>query len=402
MAAANKKEMGQYFTTSEALQQFVFDRVRHKGCHLLEPSFGAGHLLRKFIAYDAAYPMTCYELDSTIEPVVALDPRFQKVIYGDFTQQQQHMAFQTIIANPPYVKRAARGGGQNLYLTFVQRCFELLAATGEMIFIIPSDFLKLTSASPTIEAMTKEGAFTDFWFPHDEKLFEGASIDVVVFRYEKGPGPGPGPRSDMCVVNGQMRYCHVRKGIVTFSAEAEADGDRVPVSDLFHVYVGLVSGRDGLYNVDFGNIQMLQDKDVVTPWIFTTEFPTADAQINAHLLTHKPALLDRRIKKFGEHNWFEWGAPRNIKHMETHWGKPCLYVRNMTRQAEVAFAGTVQYFGGALLCLVPKQAMGAAALEQVCAWLNTAEFRGNYTYAQRFKMGQKQLENAMISRESLK
>ena len=34
--------------------------------------------------------------------------------------------------------------------------------------------------------MTENGSFTDFLFPHDEKLFEGASIDVVVFRYEKG------------------------------------------------------------------------------------------------------------------------------------------------------------------------------------------------------------------------
>jgi len=44
----HKKELGQFFTVSEPLQQFVFDHVQHKSSRLLEPSFGAGHLLRKF------------------------------------------------------------------------------------------------------------------------------------------------------------------------------------------------------------------------------------------------------------------------------------------------------------------------------------------------------------------
>ena len=42
------KSLGQYFTISNTLQQFVFDKVNHKDHLLLEPSFGAGHLLKKF------------------------------------------------------------------------------------------------------------------------------------------------------------------------------------------------------------------------------------------------------------------------------------------------------------------------------------------------------------------
>ena len=151
--------------------------------HLLEPSFGAGHLLKKFLESNPAYPMTCYELDATIEPIVALVGPAQQVIYADFLQQLLHTqdTFQTIVANPPYVKMAK---GHNLYVTFIQRCFDLLTPNGEMVFIVPSDFLKVTSAAPMIDAMTAAGSFTDFWFPHDETLFVGdMEHDIETARF---------------------------------------------------------------------------------------------------------------------------------------------------------------------------------------------------------------------------
>ena len=385
-----QKEKGQYFTVSEKLQQYVFDLVKNKMSHLLEPSFGAGHLLKKFLEYNPAYPMTLYELDATIAPIVALAEPWQKVIYADFLQQEQQEQFQTIVGNPPYVKMAK---GHNLYVTFVQRCFEMLAPNGgEMVFIVPSDFIKLTSAASMIEAMTAAGSFTDFWFPHDENLFVGANIDVMVFRYEKGL-----LHQTTCVVNDRIMYCCVRKGIITFSETEDTQTGLVPLSDYFQVYVGMVSGRDSIFNVSFGNMNMLQDKDSETTWIYATEFPTADPQINTHLLAHKEELLDRKIKVFSEKNWFEWGAPRNLKTMQRYWGTPCVYVRTMTRHKEVAFVGTVQFFGGALLCLIPKDAAAAAMTHHVAQYINTDKFRTNYTYSQRFKIGQKQLENAMIS-----
>ena len=56
---------------------------------------------------------------------------------------------------------------------------------GELIFIIPSDFFKLTSASKLLNNMILNGTFTHIYHPHNEKLFENASIDVIVFRYCK-------------------------------------------------------------------------------------------------------------------------------------------------------------------------------------------------------------------------
>jgi len=374
------KELGQYFTISNHLQQFIFDRVKHKSSCLLEPSFGAGHLLQKFKEYNVNYPMVCYELDSHIPPLLSFNEH-QTIMYGDFLQQKITRTFKTIIGNPPFIKQKTG----NLYLKFIELCYQYLEPDGELLFIVPSDFIKLTSSSSLLHEMTQHGSFTHFLFPHDEKLFEGASIDVVVFRYEKGL------LSNKTIMNGQDVFCNVNHGIITFS-ETEVSG--ISLDTLFHVYVGLVSGRDEIYRVGFGNMDMLIDKGKVAKYIFTETFPTSSPEINTHLHNHKQELLDRRIKKFSEKNWFEWGAPRNISSIRKHWGRPCIYVRNMTRQEEVAFVGTVQYFGGALLCLVPKETLDMA---RIVEYLNTPTFKKDYLYAGRFKIGHKQISTAIVS-----
>jgi adenine-specific DNA-methyltransferase len=242
--------------------------------------------------------MVCYELDSKIKPVVAFN-EYQTPVYGDFTQQTITTKFKTIVGNPPYVKQKTG----NLYIKFIELCYNYLEDDGELIFIVPSDFIKLTSASSIIDTMTTNGCFTDFLFPHNERLFDGASIDVVVFRYQKGV------KSKKAIVNGKEVFCNVNKGIITFS-DSEVAG--FPVDSKFNVYVGLVSGRDEIYRVPFGNIDILNDKDRLEKFIFAESFPTKNTEIDAHLQKHKTALLERKIKKFSESNWFEWGAPRNI------------------------------------------------------------------------------------------
>jgi len=380
--SVHKKTFGQYFTISDTLQKFVFDKVKHKGQPMLEPSFGAGHLLKKFKESNSDYPIVGYELDTTIKPILEFNAN-QTIIYGDFTQQVITQKFKTIIGNPPYVKQSTG----NLYIKFIELCFRLLDTDGELIFIVPSDFIKLTSASSLIHAMIKEGSFTDFLFPHNEKLFEGANVDVVVFRYEKGL------KTSNTIVNGSTMICNVNNGIITFS-QTEIKGS--PMSDTFNVYVGLVSGRDEVYRSDIGNISVLSDKNKVEKFIFAETFPMGNAAIDAHLLRNKAKLLERKIRKFNEGNWFEWGAPRNITTIRDNIGKQCIYVRNMTRNQEVAFIDTVQNFGGSLLCLIPRAAMSENELKKIVEFLNTKEFQKDYMYSGRFKIGQKQVCNIIV------
>jgi adenine-specific DNA-methyltransferase len=378
----DKKNLVQYFTISESLQGFVFDKVKHKNYPLLEPSFGAGHLLQKFKELDPNYPMVLYELDKSVKPTITFNS-CQEVLYGDFTKQNIDKRFKTIIGNPPYVKKSTG----NLYIKFIEICYELLEDDGELVFIVPSDFIKLTSASSIIGKMIGNGSFTDFLFPHDENLFEGASVDVVVFRYQKGIV------TTKAIVNNKEMFCNVNNGIITFS-ESKIVG--TPLLDYFDVYVGIVSGRDEIYRVPFGNIDVLNDMGRVQKYIYTEVYPTNDIKINQHLEKNKAELLDRKIKKFTESNWFQWGAPRNIKAIEKNVGRDCIYVRNMTRHKDVAFIDKVQYFGGSLLCLIPKKSMKMAELKHVCYFLNSKDFQKDYLYSGRFKIGHKQVSNVII------
>jgi len=373
-----KKTLGQYFTTSEELQHFIFEKVQNKGECLLEPSFGAGHLLKKFIEYDKDYPMVCYEIDEMIGKVISTNKK-QLLLYCDF-MIQPIQKYKTIIGNPPFIKQKTG----NLYLKFVEKCFQSLEEDGELLFIVPSDFIKLTSASSIITAMTSVGSFTDFYFPHNEKLFHGANIDVMVFRYQLGL------LTNRTKVNGIEMFCNVNKGIITFS-DKEICG--VSIESLFYVYVGIVSGKDSIYQSSIGNIDILIDKGKTERFIFPETFPTNNHEIDAHLLKHKQGLLARKIKNFNEKNWYEWGAPRNLTSIREFWGKQCIYVRTITRHKEVAFRGTVQYFGGALLCLVPKSSID---IDNVVEFLNSEKFQSDYTYAERFKIGHKQISNIIF------
>lgn len=377
----DKKQLGQYFTISEDLQQWVFDKVQNRGQELLEPSFGAGHLLKKFKESDANYPMTCYELDKTIKPIIEFNKN-QKVMYGDFTEQKITKKFKTIVGNPPYVKQKATA---NLYIKFIEKCYNLLDKDGELIFIVPSDFIKLTSASKLIEEMTANGSFTDFLFPHDENLFEGAAVDVLVFRYQKDL------KTHMTQVNAEQKFCNITNGIITFS-DKEKTGQSLETD--FDVYVGIVSGKDEVYKTSIGNIDVLTDKDRTDKFICISEYPSGNKKIDEHLEKAKEQLMERKIKKFTEKNWFEWGALRNMKTVEEKMGKPCIFVRNMTRQKEVAFKSAVQYFGGSLLCLIPKN--DKVDLDKVIKILNSDEFQKDYKYSGRFKIGQKQVCSILI------
>ena len=387
---STKKELGQYFTVDESLQKFVFDKTVHKGSPLLEPSMGAGHLLRLFLLSNPDYPAVCYELDNKIKPVVTFSEA-QTVTYGDFIKAKVPGKFKTIIGNPPYVKQQ---GAPNLYLQFIEKCVDLLDVDGELIFIVPSDFLKLTSAAKVLRKMVDGGSFTDFLYPNDEKLFEESVVDVVVFRYQRTL------KSTVCVRNGVTTTWRFNEGIITFADAAAANAVAVAaktiktIGDIFDCYVGFVSGRDAVFCSDLGDLELLCDKDKVRKYIYVTAYPSGNAAVDDYLKGHKAALMERKIRKFNDDNWFEWGAIRNRGAVVERLGKPCIYVRTMTRQNIVAFTGVVQFFGGGLLCLVPKTE--GLDLGPIVALLNSGDVKKDYIYSGRFKIGQKQVRYVSV------
>jgi adenine-specific DNA-methyltransferase len=103
--------------------------------------------------------------------------------------------------------------------------------------------------------------------------------------------------------------------------------------------------------------------------------------------------MQRKIRKFNELNWFQWGAPRNISSIRARMGDPCIYVHNLTRKSQVAFVDKVRYFGGNLIMLLPKNDM---ALGKVADYINSDSFKRQFTYSGRFKIGQRHLVNAAL------
>ena len=165
--------------------------------------------------------------------------------------------------------------------------------------------------------------------------------------------------------------------------------------DYFNIYVGLVSGKENVYkNEEFGNITLINSIDKVDKYIFIEEFPSKDENINNYLLKYKDDLINRKIRKFNEKNWFEWGAPRNMKTIESNLGKECIYIHNLSRKKVIAFKSTVQYFGGGLLILIPKQQIN---LDNVVLYLNSSEFKNSFMFSGRFKIGHRQISNSYLN-----
>ena len=79
----------------------------------------------------------------------------------------------------------------------------------------------------------------------------------------------------------------------------------------------MVTGKESVYKNDvFGNITLLNKKNVRDKYIFIDKFPTANTDLNNYLESHKEVLINRKIKKFTDENWWQWGAPRNQRNIE--------------------------------------------------------------------------------------
>ncbi len=374
------RELGQYFTTNDSLKNKVLELVMNNPDVILEPSVGQGDLIQVIYNNNSNIHFDMYEIDTKIK---MLDNIPKNVIYGDFLKQDIKKKYKTIIGNPPFI-RTTNG---NLYIDFIEKCYNLLGNNGELIFIIPSDFFKLTSSSKLLNNMITNGTFTHIYHPHNEKLFKNASVDVIVFRYSKN-----NQLKKQVLYNNVPLYIINNKGLITFNKKNNINN--VSFKKYFDIYVGLVSGKEIVYrNKEHGNIEVLNGENKIDKYIFIEEFPSDNKKINKYLLTHKKVLINRKIKKFNESNWFEWGAPRNIKNIKKHIGKECIYINTLTRNKKIAFKGNVRYFGGGVIILIPKQKIN---LDNILSYLNSDNFKSNFMFSGRFKIGHRQISNSYI------
>jgi adenine-specific DNA-methyltransferase len=379
-----KKELGQYFTTNVSLLDKLNNLSLNKTGDVLEPSSGAGHIVDYLIRQGDNRSFLCIELDDTLLPLPELLANREKVelIHTDFLSKSLNKKFMTIVGNPPYVKRK---GKCNIYIDFIDKCVDLLEDTGELIFIIPSDFFKLTSASNVKKKMLDKGSFTHIYHPHDEGLFDKATQDIIIFRYQKGI------YTKKLLYNDKNKILKCENGNIYFIDE-EDENTTVILSTLFDIKVGMVSGADKIFKSEkMGNLT-LKTFTGDNKYIYLDRFPTEEP-IKSYLQSHKDQLISRKIKKFNDTNWFMWGCPRNISFMDTNIGKDCIYCATITRKTPVFIKGTITHFDGSLLCLFPKENID---LNKVVEYLNSDKFLSNFKFAGRYKLGQKSLLDCHI------
>ena len=223
------RELGQYFTKDDGLKNKVLQLVMNNPDVILEPSVGQGDLIQIIHNHNNKIHFDMYEIDNKIK---LLDGIPNNVNYEDFIEADIKKKYETIIGNPPFV-RTTKG---NLYIDFIEKCYNLLKNNGELIFIIPSDFFKLTSASKLLNNMITNGTFTHIYHPHNENLFENASIDIIVFRYCKN-----NKLLKQVLYNNELLYIINNEGLITFNKNNNINN--VSFKDYFNIYVGLVSGK---------------------------------------------------------------------------------------------------------------------------------------------------------------
>lgn len=382
MLNISKKNKGQFFTTNKFLKETVNNLILNNPDVILEPSVGRGDLIEYIQTKRPKIEFDLYEIDEKISFLDSI--KKDTIKFGDFLTYDVSKTYDTIIGNPPYVKRKTG----NLYIRFIEKCYKLLNLNGELIFIVPSDFIKLTGSSKIINEMLDNGSFTDIVHPHNENLFENASIDVIVFRYCKNDR-----LEKKTLYNGEQKYIINSNGIITFSNSMPVDKDKF--SEYFDIYVGMVTGKEKVFKNDkFGNIELLNSENKKDKYIWIDEFPTPNTELNDYMFSHKESLITRKIKKFTEINWWKWGAPRNVKNIEKHKGESCIYISTLTRKKKVAFTDKVQYFGGGLIVMIPKKTID---IKKIADYMNSDNFKVNYIYSGRFKIGHKQLRNCLFN-----
>lgn len=391
-------QFGQYFTTNHELKQKVFEFIQNEPTNILEPSFGRGDLIVFIKDKIPNVTFDMYEIDTNIQSLEQMEQIKEEphnnVIYGDFLKQTiDEKKYKTIVGNPPFV-RTKKG---NLYIDFTEKCYQLLDDNGELIFIVPSDFFKLTSASKLLHIMMTNGTFTHIFHPHNEKMFENASIDVIVFRYCKDISI-----EKRVIYNDKLQYIINSNGLITFNDEKDKiEKGGALFQDYFDIYVGLVSGKDAVYKHEtLGNINVLNGENKMEKYIYIEKYPCGVEEIDKYLLDHKKELMERKIRVFNEKNWFEWGAPRNINTINANLGKECIYIHNLTRKKNVCFLGKVGYFGGGLIVLIPKTKTNPTlTLENIVSYINSDTFKQNFLFSGRFKIGHRQICNSHIPSE---
>ena len=365
----NVETLGQVFTPEDIVKQML--ELRQNQGLSLEPSCGDGAFSTRIDDCIAV------ELDPTVCPKGALNI--------DFFEYPADRKFPTIIGNPPYVrfqdilpstKRLLDmrffDSRTNLYMFFIYSCAKRLDDGGELILIVPRDFLKATSCIRFNQWLYCLGTITDLIDLGDRVVFPGFSPNCIIFRFEK---------DNFSRKTNRNLHFLCSHGQFLFTKEAYP----VEFGDVFSVKVGAVSGADEIFQNDAGNEEFVYSKTRETGKTRRMIYN----QPADKLLPHKQALLERGIKKFEEKNWWKWGRDQYVS------DAPRIYVNCKTRHEEPFFTHPCNNFEGAVMSLFPHKT--DIDLDELTHLLNAVDWKDlGFICDGRFLFSQQALEGTVL------
>ena len=366
------RHLGQFFSPKVLVDKCI-SLIKNKNSRLLEPSCGDG-AFSSLINDNSVF----IEIDKSVISN-------KNVLNIDFFDYPISEKFMTIIGNPPYVdnkflyiRHETNIKVQaNLYLYFIEKCFYHLENGGELIFIVPREFIKATSAKSVNELLYKNGTITHFYDYGDAKLFKEACPNICIFRYEKGNF------SYLTETFLGKRYILINDGIISFSKSK----DVIPLGDIFDVKVGAVSGKDELFLSDKGD-EFVCSKTATTGKTRKMIYDRYDKSLEPY----KQALLKRGIKKFNDQNWWSWGRAVDFRE-----SAPRIYVNCKTRNPKPFFISKCNKWDGSILALFPKKNID---LDIAVNKLNSIDWNDlGFVTGGRFVFAQKSLKEALIDRD---
>jgi adenine-specific DNA-methyltransferase len=360
--------------------------------NILEPSAGEGHIVleieKKFNKEVSSVELDFDKVNSKIcNSEISIDNFFNYI--------KTCGTFDSIVGNPPFVKlknveqetidllpEKIPGNG-NLYYFFIKYCVKLLSDGGELVFIVPKEWLYNVSSQFVRDFLKDNGGFTHFIDCGEEKLFDDADVPALcIFRYVKNY---VGKVKYYETINDYYENIYSQLNVkfsntISFS---NLNYTGTTISDFFDVKVGIVSGAEKIFKInddivlsENGVVNILGTNKKMCRYIFVDEFDSFDKipdDIAEYLSDYKNKLLNRKISVFSEKNWWKFGAVRNIKLMKSD--KQRIYGLMKTRKPEVFWVGNPnELFGGGIIGLFLKDDVNLN-LDNVADFLNSLEFK---------------------------
>ena len=385
--AFDVENFGQVFTP-DSIAQFMSSLCENKG-KVLEPSCGNGVFLNYF-----KKPIAI-ELDPSHAP--------DGTLIMDFFSYPTTMKFDTIVGNPPYVRfqdvlpstkilfeTDIFDRRTNLYLFFIEKAIRHLSKNGELVFIVPREFIKSTSSKKLNELMVQLGTITHLIDFGDSRIFANAVPNCVVFRFQRDNFSYETLCSEIFMksaidveplrnISWKKKNFSCKNGQLLFTSNEYP----LQLSDIATVKVGAVSGADYIYaNEVFGNMDFVYSGTVRDGSVKRMFFPKNESDALQHLGNFREVLLNRGIRKFSDKDWWEWGRgfPKN--------DNPRVYVNSKTRNNRPFFFNSCNNFDGSVLAIFPKDMN--IDLHDFARQLNSVDWQelgflcdGRYIFAQR-------------------